>query len=122
MPDSPLPLDTKPGALVVAGAPDGADALLLGAWAAAGRTLLHVARDDARLYRLIDHLRFFHPGIETLAFPAWDTLPYDRVSPNIEIMADRASVLAKLASAPKNEAGTRNSIDRSSAYMPSRPM
>jgi transcription-repair coupling factor (superfamily II helicase) len=104
MPDSPLPLDTKPGALVVAGAPDGADALLLGAWAAAGRTLLHVARDDARLYRLIDHLRFFHPGVETLAFPAWDTLPYDRVSPNIEIMADRASVLAKLASAPAGEA------------------
>ncbi len=97
MPDSPLPLDTKPGALVVAGAPEGADALLLGAWAAAGRVLLHVARDDARLYRLIDHLRFFHPAVETLAFPAWDTLPYDRVSPNVEIMADRASVLARLA-------------------------
>ena len=97
MPDSPLPLDAKPGALVVAGAPEGADALLLGAWAAEGRALLHVARDDARLYRLVDHLRFFHPGVETLAFPAWDTLPYDRVSPNIEIMADRASVLAKLA-------------------------
>ncbi len=105
MPDSPLPLDTKPGALVVAGAPEGADALLLGAWAGAGRTLLHVARDDARLYRLIDHLRFFHPGVETFAFPAWDTLPYDRVSPNVEIMAERASVLAKLASAPDQGAG-----------------
>src|SRR5262249_20445316 len=105
MPDSKLPLDTKPGTLVVAGAPEGADALLLGAWAAEGRALLHVARDDARLYRLIDHLRFFHPAVETLAFPAWDTLPYDRVSPNIEIMADRASVLAKLASLAEARAG-----------------
>ena len=104
MPDSPLLLDTKPGTIVLAGAPEGADALLLGAWAGAGRTLLHVARDDARLYRLIDHLRFFHPGIETLAFPAWDTLPYDRVSPNLEIMAQRASVLAALASAPPDSA------------------
>jgi transcription-repair coupling factor (superfamily II helicase) len=107
MPDSPLPLDTRPGALVVAGAPEGADALLLGAWAAQGRTLLHVARDDARLYRLIDHLRFFHPAVEALAFPAWDTLPYDRVSPNVEIMADRASVLAKLAGAAPQEGAGR---------------
>jgi len=100
MPDSKPPLDTKPGAVVVAGAPEGADALVLGGWAAEGRTVLHVARDDARLYRLIDHLRFFHPTVEALAFPAWDTLPYDRVSPNHEIMAERASVLAKIASAP----------------------
>src|ERR1041384_65510 len=97
MPDTPLHLDAKPGAMVVAGAPEGADALLLGDWARAGQTIIHVARDDARLYRLIDHLRFFHPGIEAVAFPAWDTLPYDRVSPNIEIMAERASVLAALA-------------------------
>ncbi len=117
MPDSPLPLDTKPGALVVAGAPEGADALLLGAWAAAGRTLLHVARDDARLYRLIDHLRFFHPGVDALAFPAWDTLPYDRVSPNVEIMADRASVLARLASAPPEEGAGRIVITTVSAIL-----
>ncbi|MCW5771887.1 MAG: transcription-repair coupling factor, partial [Rhodospirillaceae bacterium] len=98
MPDSsPLPGAT-PGATLVAGAPEGADALLLGAWASQGRrTQLHVARDDARLYRLIEHLRFFHPDVEALAFPAWDTLPYDRVSPNLEILAERASVLAKLA-------------------------
>jgi transcription-repair coupling factor (superfamily II helicase) len=117
MPDSPLPLDTKPGAVVVAGAPDGADALLLGAWAASGRTLLHVARDDARLYRLIDHLRFFHPGVETLAFPAWDTLPYDRVSPNLEIMAQRASVLATLATQAEGSGAGRVVVTTVSAIL-----
>jgi transcription-repair coupling factor (superfamily II helicase) len=101
MPDTALPSDTKPGPVIVAGAPEGADALLLGAWATEGkRTQLHIARDDARLYRLVEHIRFFHPAIEALAFPAWDTLPYDRVSPNPEILAERASVLAKLAAAP----------------------
>ncbi len=82
---------------IVAGAPEGADALLLGAWAAAGHSILHVARDDARMARLIDHLRFFAPGIEISTFPAWDTLPYDRVSPNPEIMAERASFLARFS-------------------------
>ena len=32
-----------------------------------------------------------------LAFPAWDCLPYDRASPNAEILATRASTLARLA-------------------------
>jgi transcription-repair coupling factor (superfamily II helicase) len=42
-------------------------------------------------------LAFFAPDIEVLEFPAWDCLPYDRVSPHAGIVAQRMTTLAKLA-------------------------
>ena len=59
-----------------------------------GRLLLHIARDDARAARLADAIGFFHPDIECLLFPAWDCLPYDRVSPNGAIVSQRMEVLS----------------------------
>ena len=44
-------------------------------------------------------LALFHPDIEALTFPAWDCLPYDRVSPNGEILSRRIDTLTRLASA-----------------------
>ncbi len=41
-------------------------------------------------------LAFFAPQVPTLIFPAWDALPYDRVSPNAEISANRMSALHDL--------------------------
>ena len=41
-------------------------------------------------------LAFFAPDIPTLTFPAWDSLPYDRVSPNAEVSAERMSALHAL--------------------------
>ncbi len=84
--------------MTVAGAPEGADAALLADLAVSGQPVLHVALDDARVDRLLDLLRFYNPDISVAAFPAWDCLPYDRVSPNGEIASERASVLAGLAS------------------------
>ena len=49
--------------------------------------MVHVARDDARLAAMRAALRFFAPELPVLAFPAWDCLPYDRISPNPEIAA-----------------------------------
>ena len=37
------------------------------------------------------------PEVAVLDLPAWDCLPYDRVSPNPEILARRMSTLAALA-------------------------
>ena len=37
---------------------------------------------------------FFAPEIEIVEIPAWDCLPYDRVSPNAGIMAERLRALA----------------------------
>ncbi|HZB93150.1 MAG TPA: transcription-repair coupling factor [Stellaceae bacterium] len=42
-------------------------------------------------------LGFFHPGLEAVALPAWDCLPYDRASPNAEIMSRRIDALTRLA-------------------------
>ena len=41
-------------------------------------------------------LKFFHPGLGVLTFPAWDCLPYDRVSPNGEIVSRRIDTLTSL--------------------------
>ena len=51
--------------------------------------IVHVARDDRRLSELEGQLRFFAPKVRVVPFPAWDTVPYDRVSPNAEIVAKR---------------------------------
>ena len=42
-------------------------------------------------------LSFFAPDIEALQFPAWDCLPYDRVSPHAGVVAQRMTALSRLA-------------------------
>ena len=92
-------------ALTIHGAPEGYDALLLLKRAAEhaaeyGGTLVHVARDGQRLERLAETLTFFAPDAEILRLPAWDCLPYDRVSPNPVIVAERIATLTRLLDPP----------------------
>ncbi|WP_235035415.1 transcription-repair coupling factor [Roseomonas sp. 18066] len=83
--------------LTVFGAPEGFDALLLTRRRAESKdTVLHVCRDDARMARLQEGLAFFAPEMEVLRFPAWDCLPYDRVSPHAELVAERVATLTRL--------------------------
>jgi transcription-repair coupling factor (superfamily II helicase) len=91
------PLLAKTGRTTLAGVPEGYDALVLAYLAEKSGEVLHIARDDARLARTAEALEFFAPGIEVLEFPAWDCVPYDRVSPNVEIVARRIDTLSKLA-------------------------
>ena len=82
---------------MIAGAPEGFDALVLGRLAGAeGTGVVFVARDDVHMARMGDALAFFSPGLECLEFPAWDCLPYDRVSPKAEIAARRIDTLTRL--------------------------
>jgi transcription-repair coupling factor (superfamily II helicase) len=87
---------------IAGGVPEGLDALVLGTLArhAAARpeggTILHVARDGNRLVTLKEALAFFAPDVTVLSFPAWDSVPYDRVAPNAEIIAERIATLAAL--------------------------
>ncbi len=90
----------KPGKVALAGAVEGVDALALARLVAEGHDVLHVARDDGRMARMAEVLNFFAPEVEVLEFPAWDCVPYDRVSPNIEVVARRLETLARLAAAP----------------------
>ncbi|MEM7438410.1 MAG: transcription-repair coupling factor [Pseudomonadota bacterium] len=82
--------------VTISGAPEGFDASLV-ARAAADGTVVHVARDDARLRAMRTALAFAAPDLAVFSFPAWDCLPYDRVSPNPEVSAARMGLLAMLA-------------------------
>jgi transcription-repair coupling factor (superfamily II helicase) len=82
----------------VGGAPEGYDARLLAEYLAkSGAPVIHIARDDTRLAETQTALRFFAPDVPVFTFPAWDCLPYDRVSPNADISATRMATLATLA-------------------------
>ncbi len=68
--------------------------------AADALTFLHVTRDAQRSTALAQLVRFFAPDIEVLTLPAWDCLPYDRVSPNAGVVAERLATLHRLAEGP----------------------
>jgi transcription-repair coupling factor (superfamily II helicase) len=96
--------------LTLASVPEGFDALAV-ADVARGlarslegpAVLVHVARDGQRQQTLQNALRFIAPEIEVLTFPAWDCQPYDRVSPNAGIAAQRMTTLARLARSRTSE-------------------
>ena len=50
--------------------------------------------------RLAEALAFVAPEAEILRFPAWDCLPYDRVSPNPALVSERIATLARLLEKP----------------------
>jgi len=106
--------------ITIAGAPEGLDAMVLARLVeeagipaqikpGAGKTeakagiLIHVARDDRRVDALEAALAFFSPAVKVIAFPAWDTVPYDRVGPNADIVSKRISALARLALSSRKE-------------------
>ena len=95
--------------LIFTGVPEGLDALVLArlveeaADGARQGLVLHIARDDRRLEALESQLKFFAPKVRVVPFPAWDTVPYDRVSPNAEIVAKRITALSRLALGSRTE-------------------
>ena len=89
----------RPGRVVLGGAPEGQDARVLADLArrSGAPGLLHIATDDQRAARLAAAIAFFAPKVAVQVFPAWDCLPYDRVSPNPNVSARRLDVLTTLA-------------------------
>ena len=83
--------------ILMGGAPEGFDARILARELAHGRPVMHVARDDKRAEAMRAALAIMAPELVVLEFPAWDCLPYDRVSPNPDIGARRMATLAALA-------------------------
>lgn len=86
---------TQASRILKGGAPEGFDAQLVLTEAGQG-PVVHIARDDKRLAQIREALGFFAPDIPVFDFPAWDCLPYDRVSPNPDITAARMATLAAL--------------------------
>jgi len=88
------------------GAPDGVASLALLQIALTGKSFVYVARDDARMTAMADSLARLSPDLRLLAFPAWDCLPFDRLSPQGGLVGRRIETLAQLAS----DTGTRPTI------------
>lgn len=87
------------------GAPEGLDALIV---AERVKTLggvgLFVARDYQRSGSFVQAFQFFTQDIEVLEYPAWDCLPYDRLSPTAGIAAQRMATLTRLAQRKPDDA------------------
>ncbi len=78
-------------------APDGAAAMALSEAAAARDGLVvYVARDAQRAADMTAALDFFAPSIPKVEYPAWDCLPYDRISPSPAVAAARMAALSLL--------------------------
>ncbi len=63
--------------------------------------VLFVARDGQRLPSIVEALSFAAPGLPVLELPAWDCLPYDRVSPGSDAAARRLDALTAMAALVK---------------------
>ncbi len=87
------------GRIALSGVAGGQDGLIIPELVAmaGARGLVHVCVDDQHLATLSDQLAFFAPDLKSIRFPAWDCLPYDRVSPSADILARRTATLAALA-------------------------
>ena len=68
--------------------------------------MIHVALDDVRAAVIADALAFFAPHCEVISFPAWDCLPYDRISPHPDIIGERIAALSRLQKPFNNPASS----------------
>jgi len=84
------------GRVRISGTPVGVDARVVAELAKAGRDVLFIARDDVAGACLDETLGFFAADVERIDFPAWDCLPYDRVSPNSTLVSQRIDALTRL--------------------------
>ena len=85
-------------AMVVAGAPFGADLILFcEALQKRGGIGVYVARDDRQAQAARRMALFAAPRLDQVDLPGWDVLPYDRISPTPAVAARRCAGLARLA-------------------------
>src|SRR5690606_17050791 len=86
------------GPLTVGNVPPGMEPLLLAELARSGQAVAYVMSDGQRMADLEQMLGFIAPDIPVLTLPAWDCLPYDRVSPGTDVSARRLAALSGLIS------------------------
>lgn len=89
---------------IYAPVPTGAEGFALAGLVQANKPLLYIAADDKAMQRTHEVLRFMLPQAEIITFPAWDCLPYDRISPNSAVMSRRLSALSRLVARSKQPA------------------
>ncbi len=79
------------------GVPEGYDVLVLADLAKQYRVLFHITSDETHLRQIKESMALMVPDIAVWDFPAWDTVPYDRISPHLDIESTRLETLSKIA-------------------------
>ncbi|RLQ87853.1 transcription-repair coupling factor [Notoacmeibacter ruber] len=95
---SPIRLPAGTAPVIVDGVADGYEPFALARLVAAAgdRPILFIARDGNRLPDLASTLSFAVPEARIITLPAWDCLPYDRVSPGADAAARRLDALGAI--------------------------
>ena len=88
------------GKLNISGVPPGSESLLVAKLLKElpEQDILFIARDEIRMVEMEVALSIIIPEERLLLFPAWDCLPYDKVSPKREVSARRMNTLTELSS------------------------
>ncbi|SCB17217.1 transcription-repair coupling factor [Rhizobium hainanense] len=76
--------------------PAGLEPFLIAEMAKAGQPIVYVMSDGQHMADVEQMLGFIAPEIPVLTLPAWDCLPYDRVSPSSDTSARRLAALSGL--------------------------
>ena len=79
------------------GVPDGANMLAISDLLSRGEKLVFVARDDSRMMAMRDAISRLNPDASVRLLPAWDCLPFDRLSPQGALVGQRVETLAWLS-------------------------
>ncbi|MBB3453239.1 transcription-repair coupling factor (superfamily II helicase) [Rhizobium sp. BK313] len=82
--------------LTVGHVPAGLEPFLLAELAKTGQPVAYVMSDGQHMADVEQMLGFIAPDIPVLTLPAWDCLPYDRVSPSSDTSARRLAALSGL--------------------------
>ena len=65
------------------------------------KPIIHICKNDSYMELAETTLKFFLKDAEILKFPAWDTNPFDRVSPKSDIVSKRLETLSQINSDSK---------------------
>ena len=49
--------------------------------------ILYIVSNGVELFQTAEIIKYLNPDLEVLIFPAWDTVPYDRSSPNVNTLS-----------------------------------
>ena len=76
-----------------------------------GRLTVIVCADALDVYRFSEELPYFEPELVVRAFPDWETLPYDILSPHPDLVSERIETLYRLMTRnPAGEAAPRADV------------
>ncbi|MDO4936369.1 MAG: transcription-repair coupling factor [Sutterellaceae bacterium] len=67
----------------------------------AGKTVAVVCAQPSDVTRLTEELAWLDPELSAVAFPDWETLPYDTMSPHADLVSERIETLYRLSLSSK---------------------